>query len=175
MSRDSENSPASFELHRISGQPLPLVLFRGALPLDGDPGETCEALFAGNGWGGGWRDGIYPYHHFHATTHEVLGIARGRAKVRFGGDDGPLVEVGAGDVVVIPAGISHKKEGGSTDLLVVGAYPGEREPDMQRGLPGEHPTAAAKASRVPVPASDPVFGVKGPLLRHWSGADRGRG
>ena len=175
MSQGRENPTVPLELHRISGQPLPLIVFRGALPLDGDPGGTCEALFAGNGWGGGWQNGIYSYHHFHATTHEVLGIARGHAKVRFGGDEGPLVEVAAGDVVVIPAGISHKKEGGSADLLVVGAYPGEREPDMQRGLPHEHPTAAAKASRVPVPATDPVFGAEGPLLRHWSGADRARG
>ena len=35
-----------------------------------------------------WRNGIYPYVHYHSMIHEALGVARGRAKVRFGGDNG---------------------------------------------------------------------------------------
>jgi uncharacterized protein YjlB len=34
----------------------------------------CAALFARHGWLGSWVDGIYPFHHFHSTAHEVLGI-----------------------------------------------------------------------------------------------------
>lgn len=158
------------ERHRPTSGALPLLIYRAALPRDEDPGDACERLFAGNGWGGIWRDGIYPYHHFHATTHEVLGIAEGDARVRFGGDDGPLVTIRMGDVVIIPAGVSHKNEGASADLLVIGAYPGEREPDIQKGEPEDHRHAAESVQRVPLPTSDPVFGAEGPLLREWSSA-----
>ena len=95
-----------------------------------------------NGWGGSWRNGIFPFHHYHSTSHEVLGIARGSARVRFGGEKGQTVEVAAGDVVVIPAGVGHKNEGSSPDLLVIGAYPEGRDYDLCRGEPGR---AAARA------------------------------
>jgi len=93
-----------------------------------------RSLFAGHQWGNSWRNGIYNYHHFHATTHEVLGIIRGHASVRFGGEQGVMLEVSAGDVVVIPAGVGHKKEGSSADLQVVGAYP---ENTGQISAPGQ--------------------------------------
>jgi uncharacterized protein YjlB len=180
MAADHESAPARIELHRFDDKSmpgdhsLPLVIYRGALALDGhDPGEDCEALFARNGWGGAWQDGIYPYHHFHATTHEALGIVRGAAQVRFGGEGGSLIALRAGDVVVIPAGLSHKNEGASSDLLVVGAYPGEREPDIRKGVPSEHRQASDSLRRVPAPAADPVFGRDGPLLRHWSAPSGG--
>ena len=54
---------------------LPLVLYRLAVKLAGhDPTAVFEQLFAANGWDGSWRDGIYPFHHYHSTAHEVLGI-----------------------------------------------------------------------------------------------------
>lgn len=175
MTADHQSGPAQIELHRFDEpslpgeRRLPLVIYRGALTLAGDdPGEACEALFARNGWGGAWQNGVYPYHHFHATTHEVLGIVRGAAEVRFGGEGGALIELRASDVVVIPAGLSHKNEGASPDLLVVGAYPGEREPDIRKGMPAEHRQVGDSLRRVPAPEADPVFGRGGPLLRHWS-------
>ena len=65
----------------------PLVIYRGAVDLgDGhDPAAVMEDLFEANGWGETWRDGIYDYVHYHSRIHEVLGIARGRGRVRFGG------------------------------------------------------------------------------------------
>jgi len=81
------------------------------------------ALFERNGWGGAWRNGIYAHHHYHSTTHEVLGVASGSVRVRLGGDSGKTVVLRAGDVVVVPAGVAHKSEGESPDLVVVGAYP----------------------------------------------------
>lgn len=152
-----------------NNEDVPLVLYRGVLSLEGDdPAAACERLFARNGWSNGWRDGIFPYHHFHTGTHEVLGIVRGEAKVRFGGEGGELVEVRAGDVVVIPAGIAHRNEGASRDLLVVGAYPGGAEPDIRRGEESDPAAVKARIRRVSLPAADPVFGRDGPLLKHWT-------
>ena len=163
---------------RIPNNPdLPLLVYRGVLPpgaADGNAAAAaCEALFRRHGWGGGWRNGIYAYHHYHATAHEALGIARGEVRVRFGGEAGPVVAVRAGDVVVVPAGVGHKKESASADLLVVGAYPETdgraAKPDMCTGEPGERERARERIRRVARPASDPVFGADGPLVKVWGG------
>ena len=158
------------EQHEFPGVTgFPLIVYRGAVNAHGkDPAEECLSLFARNGWGGGWTDGIHPYHHFHATTHEALGIVKGSVRVRFGGRRGPVVAVEAGDAVIIPAGVSHCNEGASDDLVVVGAYPGARAPDMERCGSDEITEAARKRVRaVPLPVADPVFGKDGPLLRSW--------
>ncbi|MCG8509034.1 MAG: cupin domain-containing protein [Rhodospirillales bacterium] len=146
---------------------LPLLLYGGVLKPDAVSASACESLFAANGWGGGWRNGIYGSHHFHSTAHEVLGIVRGRARVTFGGPEGKAVEVRAGDVAVVPAGTGHKREDASGDLLVIGAYPGGMRFDTLWGDPAEHDRAVENISRVPVPDFDPVFGSDGPLIEHW--------
>ena len=103
---------------------LPLLVYQGAFGFtDSDPASTCEAVFESNGWGNYWRNGIYSFHHYHSTAHEVLGICRGSARAQFGGEQEVTLEIGAGDVVVIPAGVGHKRLEASSDLLVVGAYP----------------------------------------------------
>ncbi len=158
---------------RIPNSRLPLLLYPGALAGEtGDLAGSLERRFAENGWGGGWRNGIFPFHHYHSTSHEVLGIARGSARVRFGGEKGQTVEVSAGDVVVIPAGVGHKNEGSSPDLLVIGAYPEGRDYDLCRGEPGERPRVLESIAAVPLPASDPVHGSDGPLLEQWAKAMR---
>src|SRR5690349_8528761 len=101
---------------------LPLVYYRSPVHLAGslDPAAAFEQLFESNGWNGSWRDGIYDYAHYHSATHEVLGIARGRARVRFGGRIGKVLELRAGDVAILPAGTGHQRLSASDDLLVVG-------------------------------------------------------
>jgi uncharacterized protein YjlB len=104
---------------------LPLVLYRQALALDGlrsEPERAFEALFRSNGWRGAWVDGIYDFHHYHSTAHEVLGIAKSFARVQFGGPEGLVVDLTAGDVVLIPAGVGHCLIEGE-DLVVVGPIP----------------------------------------------------
>ena len=128
----------------------------------------CEALFARNGWLGAWRDGIFSFHHFHSTAHEVLGIVAGSASVVLGGPSvGRRFEVGAGDVLVLPAGTGHFNAG-SSDLLVVGSYPDAMDWDLRRGDPAEHDEVLANIRAVPLPSADPVRGEDGPLRTLWA-------
>ena len=131
---------------------------------------SCERLFAENGWLGAWRDGIFPFHHFHSTAHEVLGIAGGHARVMLGGPSGESLEVRRGDVLVLPAGTGHRNIGSSADLLVIGAYPDGMSWDLRRGDPAEHDEVLANIHAVPLPKSDPVSGAAGPLTQLWDGA-----
>lgn len=164
---------ASIEPHVLaprSGAPnnphLPLLVYRGAV-REGDRAAAFESLFAGNGWGGLWRDGIYGWHHFHTTAHEVLGIAAGRARVRFGGEEGIEVGLSAGDAVVIPAGVAHKNLDSSPDFQAVGAYPPGQEPDMKGTGEPEAARARARIGTVPLPPTDPLYGPDGPLMHLW--------
>jgi len=148
---------------------LPLVLYRGAVDLTGspDPEELIEKTFAGNGWGQMWRNGIYSYVHYHSTIHEAMGIARGRATVRFGGENGEAIELAAGDVVILPAGTGHQKLAQSAELVVIGAYPPTGSFNLCLGSKAERNTALTAIPKVPIPAADPVFGAEGPLLALW--------
>jgi uncharacterized protein YjlB len=149
---------------------LPLVVYRGAVPESGNRAAACEEMFARHGWPDAWRNGIYSHHHYHSTAHEVLGIARGSARVRLGGDSGgETVDLRAGDVVVIPAGVAHKREAASGDLLVIGAYPRGQHPDLCRADPSRHEQALAAIAAVPLPDHDPVTGRDAPLLAAWRG------
>ena len=149
---------------------LPLIHYRGAVDLDQayDPAAIFEVLFARNGWQGSWRDGVYDFLHFHTATHEVLGIARGRARVQFGGKAGRTLALKAGDVVILPAGTGHRRLAASKDLLVVGAYP-DNAGGYDQPKPREVDHAAAKTAirRVRRPRRDPVYGEDGPLRRLW--------
>ena len=151
---------------------LPFLVYAGALAPDGDLAATFEAVFAANGWDRSWRNGIFPYPHYHSTQHEVLGICRGDARVRFGGEHGVVITVTPGDVVVIPAGVGHHNLGASDDLLVVGAYPPGPRWDLCTGKPGERPDVLASIDAVPLPPADPLYGADGPLIRHWQPAAR---
>ena len=148
---------------------LPFLIFRGALDFKGsaNPEALVEKTFAANQWGEMWRNGIYPYVHYHSRTHEVMGLARGRAKVRFGGQGGREVDLFAGDVCVLPAGTGHQGLWASPDLMVIGAYPPAGTYDLCRGSKAEHAKAIIAIAEVPLPTTDPVFGPAGPLIRLW--------
>jgi uncharacterized protein YjlB len=156
----------------IPNSPLPVLVYRGVEALR--DARSCEALFASHGWLGAWRDGIFSFHHFHSTAHEVLGVVAGRADVVLGGPRGRRFEVRSGDVLVLPAGTGHCNAGSSGDLLVVGAYPDGMDWDLRRGDRAEHDQVLANIRAVPLPAADPVYGSDGPLSECWRGEGRGR-
>ena len=137
-----------------------------------DPAATFEVLFEAHGWGGAWRNGIYDFHHYHSTAHEVLGVYRGSARVQLGGEDGPVFEIYPGDVVIVPAGVAHKNLGPGSRLAdqrlgVVGAYPRGQLPDMNYGRAGERPRADREIAQVALPDADPVYGDEGALQELW--------
>ena len=167
--------PAAVETWRLADDgtipnnpDLPLLVYRQAVTLpDDDPACVFEALFTANGWPAAWRNGIFPFHHFHSTAHEALGVFSGSATARFGGESGIEATVAAGDVVIVPAGVGHKALEASPDLGIVGAYPAGTRPDMCRGAPGERPRSLHAIARVAMPGRDPLYGGDGPLRRHW--------
>jgi uncharacterized protein YjlB len=139
---------------------LPFVCYRGGLDLAAcDAEQGIIRHFAANSWGDAWINGIYPFQHYHATAHEVLGIARGRALVQFGGPSGPQLEVSAGDAVFIPAGVGHCRLDMSGDLSVVGAYPEGQTADLRRDTVGDFRDAAEHIAKVGLPGRDPVTGA----------------
>ncbi len=149
---------------------LPLVVYRGAVDVAAarDPETAIEQIFMANGWGHRmWRNSIYPFLHYHGRTHEALGIARGSARVRFGGEQGREIEIKAGDVAVLPAGTGHQRLSGSADLRVIGGYPADGSYNLCRGGESERAEALESIPHVPLPKSDPLHGEQGPLLALW--------
>ena len=153
----------------IPNSALPLLVYPRAfeLPTGTDAAEVALGHLAANGWTRGWVNGVYPFHHFHSTAHEVLAVVAGQATVRFGGPQGRSLELGPGDVVAIPAGVGHCRERASHGFTVVGAYAQGRDWDLCRGEPGQKDQVRANITRVPLPRQDPVNGPAGPLLELW--------
>lgn len=145
---------------------LPVLLYRNAIADAGpDRATAWETVFRENGWVPQWRNGVYPFHHYHATAHEVLGCAAGNARVLIGGPHGVPVGLTAGDCVLLPAGTGHCRLDASADFLVVGAYPPGQVWDLRRGaLSGAEREMMA---HLPFPSLDPVMGRSGPLLGFW--------
>ena len=153
----------------VPNSPLPVLRYRLAIDLAGaEPEQAIENLFGANGWGGFWRNGIYDYLHYHATVHEALGIARGHAHVRLGGDHGDEVELNAGDVVILPAGTGHQCLSASEDFSVVGAYPLGSRMQVTQPTPENYRKALKTIPMVATPKTDPLLGPGGPLVRLWN-------
>jgi uncharacterized protein YjlB len=152
----------------VPNNPMPFLVYKAAVDVDnGHPEKTIEGLFGANGWGEMWRNGVYDYLHYHATVHEALGVARGHARVRFGGDRGQEIEISAGDVAILPAGTGHQCLSASQDFCVVGAYPPGPQMHVTRPTPENYVKALKTIPAVKPPKTDPVTGADGALVKLW--------
>lgn len=172
---------------------LPVILYKGIAEFgDKEPEKVFEDLIASNNWGNGWVvESIYHFHHYHSSAHEVVAFARGKATLQFGGPDGPIVEVEAGDAAVIPAGVGHKRLDDAPGLSVVGAYPAKQKLEDVCVLSAEdvvkaraenadadgcairlfgkdeRDTVRAKIAATALPLRDPLTGLEGPVMDLW--------
>jgi uncharacterized protein YjlB len=142
---------------------LPVLLYRAAFDArSANSVDRVEALLAKNGWDPQWRNGVFAYHHYHSTAHEVLGFARGEARITLGGEGAKEVVVRAGDIALLPCGTGHCRVHATSDFLVVGAYALGQHWDLLKSAPDA--AAVARMKDLPYPDADPVGA---PLRSHW--------
>jgi uncharacterized protein YjlB len=146
---------------------LPILVYQDIFESQ-DPGSFVFQTVRGNNWGGCWEDGIFPYHHYHSTAHEALAVIRGEARVTLGGPQGRTVDVGRGDVVVLPAGVGHCRKKATDEFAVAGSYPPGQDWDLLRDLGSDKAAIMRSIEDVPIPETDPFYGSEGPLVEIWN-------
>ena len=105
---------------------------------------------------------VFAFHHFHSTSHEALAVLAGNATIELGGPQGRAFEVGAGDVLVLPAGTGHRRARDAGGFRVMGAYPvGQEDYDLLREADD---AARARIAALGPPSDDPVGG---PGVASW--------
>jgi uncharacterized protein YjlB len=135
---------------------FPVLIYRGVPAAAGGDAGAVRALYADHGWGGTWVSGVFDFHHFHSTSHEVLAVIAGSATLELGGPQGEAFDVGVGDVLVLPAGTGHRRATARGAFSVVGGYPaGQEDYDLLREAT---PAARERIAALPPPPDDPVGG-----------------
>jgi uncharacterized protein YjlB len=150
----------------IPNSKLAVVVYRQVCSVE-DKSLWFENTFIENGWTNNWRDVIMSDDHFHSTTHEVLGVGRGKATLQVGGRNGARLHVTAGDMIIIPAGVGHFGADSSDDYEIVGGYPDGRAWNIMFGSEAERKLAFQQISTIPTPSKDPIDGYHGHLFKCW--------
>jgi uncharacterized protein YjlB len=147
---------------------LPFLVYQQIFESNDNLMNRFEEAFQQNSWGGTWINGIFNYHHYHSTAHEVLGVLSGTATVAFGGPNKLEIDVQAGDMVVLPAGTGHCLLSASDDFKVIGAYPkGQEDYDICTEK-DDIEEKKENIRQVALPTTDPISGESGPLMEHWN-------
>lgn len=160
--------PAFHLIPNTSIQNRPLLIYHGAFVSPISPASIESHVHDIGVVTPQWRYTMYSTTHFHSTTHEVLCVSNGRARLCFGGEDNPgRVEpvVQKGDVMVVPAGVGHRlleDLGGGFEM--VGCYPPGRQWDMCYGREDEEGKVQG-IEELGWFDRDPIFGDNGPALQ----------
>ena len=141
----------------------PLLLYKNVINDVDSPLDILKF----NNWLNTWRGGIFPKHHYHSNTHEVLVVVSGKATVQLGGENGPKTGIQYGDVVILPAGFGHKLIDSQDAFAAIGAYPNGADYDFCTGQPDEWPQNLENIKSVGLPQTDPIYGNDGPLFGYW--------
>ncbi len=156
----------------VPNNSLPFLIYKSAFEFeDRQPVDMIESVFKANNWGHQmWRNGVFDYLHYHATVHEVLGVARGRALVRSGAITARNLKSEKAMLLCCRPGTGHQCLSASSDFLVIGAYPPGADMQITRPTAENHRKALKTIPKVALPKSDPVYGANGPLIKLWSKA-----
>lgn len=147
---------------------LPVILYKEFMSSEeSHAGEYLERLFRLNNWTNNWRDIIVSKHHYHSSTHEVLGISKGSVLLQLGGPKGEQLLANVGDILIIPAGVAHKSLDNGSNYEVVGGYPDGRSWDMIYNEPEKYKEAKKEIDFLPLPGTDPVYGTTEGLVNIW--------
>ena len=147
---------------------LPVVIYHRVIPPNVvDNADYLEHLFRSNGWPPQWRYPVYTFTHFHSNTHEALGVFAGTARLQLGGENGKIIEVKVGDVLLLPAGIGHKQISADEEFMLVGAYPPEMKADLCHDEPAQLAARTKAVIAVPLPDTDPVTGHSEGSMLAW--------
>lgn len=150
----------------IPNNKLPVLVYKNVLQHVNI--KDFEFTFSQNGWTNNWTDIILPYDHFHSNTHEVLGLKSGQAQLMLGGKNGKIIQVDAGDVIILPAGVGHHSIDNSLDYQFVGGYPNGADWNLKIGLTDADRTFIRdEIAQIPIPDTDPVYSIDGPLFAYW--------
>lgn len=157
----------------VPNSELPAVIYHNVINITGlfreqqvrDLSEHIRAF----GWHLDWAntDAVYRYTHYHSTAHEALVVLEGRADIQLGGRWGREFTVHAGDMIVIPAGVAHRRLRRGTTFAVAGLYPIGQKWDLLRLGVSAYNRAKRIIPKVPLPTMDPLYGTRGPLMNHW--------
>jgi uncharacterized protein YjlB len=164
----SHQIPAYKLTPNTSIQRKPLLIYHSAFPSSTTASTIEDHLKKLNVVTPQWRYTMYSTTHFHSTTHEVLVVSQGKAKLCFGGEDNDgrvEQEVEKGDVMVVPAGVGHRllEDLSDGEFEMVGSYPKGKEWDMCYGKSGEEKKVEG-IERVEWFKKDPIYGDEGPVL-----------
>ena len=152
----------------VPNNKLPVMIYHRVIPPNiVDNADYLEHLFRSNGWPPQWRYPVYTFTHFHSNTHEALGVFAGTARLQLGGENGKIIEVKAGDVLLLPAGIGHKQISADEEFMLVGAYPPEMKADLCHDEPAQLTARTKAVVAVPLPATDPVTGHNEGSMITW--------
>ncbi|KAL4934609.1 cupin domain-containing protein [Aspergillus undulatus] len=141
----------------------PLLIYHAA--FDATPDQLSKHLEEIGEVSPAWVYTMYSETHFHSTSHEVLGVVSGSARLCFGGEENPgrfEPNVAKGDLIIVPAGVAHRLLAETHEVQgpfkMVGAYPKGKSWDMCYGREDEGDEIRQNIEGLEWFKRDPLYG-----------------